>query len=341
MQFTNILVTGGFGFIGSNFIKKIATNKNYKILNIDKVSNVSMPENLSYLKKNKKYKFIKCDIKNKQKVNEIINSFKPKIVAHFAAESHVDNSIKKPDEFINSNIIGTFNLISACNNLWSDKKKYDTSRFLHVSTDEVYGSLKIKDPPFEEKSQYQPNSPYASSKASSDFLVRAWNKTYGFKSIITSCSNNYGPMQHPEKLIPKIILNAISKKKIPIYGNGKNVRDWIHVSDHIDALIKVLKNGNVGEKYNIGGNNELNNITIAKLICNYFNKNYDKSFDHLKLINYVDDRLGHDFRYAINDKKIRKNLNFRNKKNFKQGIQNTIKWYIENSNFLKKKFGIK
>ena len=335
-----IIVTGGLGFIGSNFIIKLIQDPSYKILNIDKKTEVSIPESLSFLKHNSNYSFIKCDIRNKDKLKDIINKFKPLYVVHFAAESHVDNSISFPNKFIESNINGTFNLINICNNLWMKKKLYINSKFIHISTDEVYGSLNRNDKPFNELSSYKPNSPYSASKASSDFLVRSWNQTYGFNSIIANCSNNYGPWQHPEKLIPKIILNAINRKQIPIYGKGKNVRDWIHVDDHVNALIKILKKGKIGEKYNIGGRNEKTNISIAMLICDLLDEIYDNGYSHKKLIKYVVDRPGHDFRYAVNDSKIRTRLNFKNKIDFKYGIKHTIKWYIKKNKFFSTKFKI-
>ena len=329
---SNLLVTGGLGFIGSNFIDKILNQKNnkFKILNLDKISQVSSIKSKKKFQKYKNYKFIKCDLKDALKTNKIIKTFKPNIVLHFAAESHVDNSINSPESFIYSNIIGTYNLVNSCNLLWN-KKKF--TKFIHVSTDEVYGSLSENSNSFTEASNYQPNSPYSSSKASSDLIVRSWNKTFGFNSIITNCSNNFGPGQHPEKLIPKTIFKAINKQNVPIYGNGKNIRDWIYVDDHINALIKIVKYGKIGEKYNIGGGIELNNIQIVKKILSYLNETINDSFDYTNLIKFVPDRPGHDFRYSINDNKIREKLKFKNKSNFNQSLRKTVDWYLANLDY--------
>ena len=329
----NVLVTGGLGFIGSHLIKRILNTTNYNVLNIDKVSNVSLPKSLKDYNKFKKYQFIKCDLYNKEKLNKIINIFKPDYVLHLAAETHVDNSIIYPDWFIRSNIIGTYNLLCSCDNYL---KKFNNInfKFIHISTDEVFGSLKKNEKSFTENSIYKPNSPYSATKASSDHLVRSWNKTFKFPSIITNCSNNYGPWQFPEKFIPKIILNAIQGKKIPIFGKGRNIRDWIHVDDCVSAIMLVLQNGKIGTRYNIGVNNEISNIDLVKKICklldNYFQlKNY-----HFKLINFVEDRKGHDFRYSINSYKIKKELKFKKKILFETGLKKTINWYIENSKWL-------
>jgi dTDP-glucose 4,6-dehydratase len=318
-----ILITGGLGFIGLNLVLNLLKNKEIKLINIDKVSPYSNKIKID----NKNYYFIKVDISNKKKLYDCVKNIKPNLVFHLAAESHVDRSIASSKEFIYSNIIGTFNLLEIFNHL-KEKKKLDTKfRFIHVSTDEVYGSiLKGK---FNEKSNYKPNSPYSASKAASDLLVRSWVKTYGFPGIITNCSNNFGPYQNTEKFIPKVITNILNKKKIPIYGNGKNIRDWVYVDDHISALKKVAAKGIIGETYNIGGQNIKSNNEIVKIIAKLMKKKYVK-FNPLDLIHYVKDRKGHDFRYAISNKKINKELNWYPKNGFKESLKKTIQWYYEN-----------
>ena len=324
-----IVITGGLGFIASHFIRKILKNKSYKVLNIDKISDVSISKKKLNFEHFNNYYFEKCDLKNFNKLKKIIHHFKPNIVINFAAESHVDNSIVHPKAFIDSNIIGTFNLINILNNLWKQNKP--DYKFIHISTDEVYGSLNFKEKAFTEDNTYKPNSPYSASKASSDLLVRSWFKTYNFNGVITNCSNNYGPWQNKEKLIPKTIINAINKKPIPLYGDGKNIRDWIHVDDHVNAILKVMKFGKVGERYNIGGNCEKSNIEIINTICDILQKKLNNNYNYRKLIRFVKDRPGHDLRYSINDRKIRKKLNFKNKINFYEGINSTIDWYIKNN----------
>ena len=324
---SNILVTGGCGFIGSSFIDLLIDSNKYNIINIDKLTYAS---NVEYSKLNKKnYKFLKGDIVDHNLIRNVLNKYKPKYIFNFAAESHVDNSIKNPKTFIDSNIIGTFNILFILHKLWKNQNN-KKNRLIHISTDEVYGSLKPKDKSFTEKSNYMPNSPYSSSKAASELLVRSWVKTYNFNAIITNCSNNYGPWQNSEKLIPKVIFNALNKKRIPLYGNGKNIRDWIHVDDHITAILKIMKKGTVGEKYNIGGNCELTNLKIINLICDIIQKKLKTKYDYKSLITYVTDRPGHDFRYSVNDNKIRRNLNFKNEINFTKGINSTIDWYLAN-----------
>tara|TARA_Y100001980_G_C14548610_1_gene329953 strand:- start:813 stop:1871 length:1059 start_codon:yes stop_codon:yes gene_type:complete len=332
-----ILITGGCGFIGSNFIiNKIKEDKNVKILNIDKLTYAGNQSNLTSIKNSNKYKFSKGDICDINFLQKQINSFKPDSIIHFAAESHVDRSIDSPLQFVNTNVIGTTNLlISSSNYIKSiDSKISKDFRFIHVSTDEVYGSLNDKEY-FKESTPYAPSSPYSASKASSDHIVRAWFKTYNFPAIITNCSNNYGPYQFPEKLIPLMIANCFDKKNLPVYGKGNNIRDWLHVSDHCNALKKVLIRGRIGETYNIGGNNEISNIEIVKQICNKMNelkplKNGNKYED---LITFVSDRPGHDYRYAIDSSKIQKELNWKPKETFKTGISKTIEWYLENENW--------
>tara|TARA_B100001758_G_C18386766_1_gene600582 strand:+ start:222 stop:1262 length:1041 start_codon:yes stop_codon:yes gene_type:complete len=322
-----ILITGGSGFIGTNFILDQINKKNH-ILNVDKLSYASN-HSLSNIINNDSYKFIKSDICDYEYISKIIFDYKPESIIHFAAESHVDRSIDSPLECINNNITGTLNLLHASRKYWNQKQR--NFRFIHVSTDEVYGSLP-NNGFFTENSQYKPNSPYSASKAATDHLVRAWVKTYGFPAIITNCSNNYGPFQFPEKLIPLIIIKSIDEKPLPVYGDGSNVRDWLHVDDHCRALDKILMESKVGEKYNIGGNNEVKNIEIVKIICNTLDKlrprkNKQK---YSELITFVKDRPGHDFRYAINNSKIIKYLGWEPKETFESGIKKTIQWYLNN-----------
>lgn len=340
-----VLVTGGMGFIGSAMVRHLIRNTECYVLNIDSLTYSANSLNVDSVSNNSRYNFKKIDICDSQKLEEVIEEFKPDSIFHFAAESHVDNSITDPSNFINTNIFGTYNLLRAITNYINNSKEIsnDSFRFIHVSTDEVFGSLGPSDDPFNEKSRYAPNSPYSSSKASSDHLVRAWNKTYDFPSIITNCSNNYGTHQHIEKLIPKVIMNAISGKKIPIYGKGNQIRDWLHVDDHVYALCKILTEGIVGSNYCIGGNNELKNIDLVTLILkklsglpsSYFslkNNTQHKTFDEYSAqIEFVKDRLGHDFRYSISSQKLYDEIGWKASKPFSDGIEQTIKWYLLNS----------
>ena len=324
-----LLVTGGCGFIGSNFIS-IALKKKIKIINID---------NLTYASKNyknhpndKNYKFFKLNILDEKKILRILNKFKPDGIIHFAAETHVDRSIKNPEIFFKSNTIGTLRLLNACR-IFLNRNKNKKFRFINVSTDEVYGSLKIKEKSFSEKNKFFPNSPYSASKSSSDHIARAFFRTYKMPIITTNCSNNYGPNQYREKLIPLIIHNALKKKKLPIYGNGKQIRDWLYVGDHCNAILKIFYKGKVGEVYNIGGQNEIRNLDLVKKICIILDKkmNLNKKEDsHLNLIQFVKDRPGHDFRYSINLKKITKQLKWKPYYNFDKGLRITIDWYLKN-----------
>ena len=332
-----IIVTGGSGFIGSHLVH-LLIKKKHKVLNIDKLSKFSVNESLDDLKKNKKYNFKKIDLQNFEKLSAAINNFKPDIIYNLAAESHVDRSIINPINFVKSNINSTINLLEAINKYLHKYPKIKKNfRLIHVSTDEIYGSLKSEEKKFTEKSKIDPSSPYAASKASTDLIVKAWNKTYKLPVIITNCSNNFGPWQFPEKLIPVIISKILKKQTIPIYGNGKNIRDWIYVLDHVDCLYTILKKGKIGETYNIGTNNELENIKICKMICLKINKLKKNKFNNLKLIKFVDDRKGHDLRYAINNNKIKKTLGFRSKYKFENALDTTVKWYLNNSDWLKNK----
>jgi len=326
-----ILVTGGCGFIGSNFILRQITSSNNSILNYDKLTYSGNPQNLLQIKDSNKYKFIKGCITDRLLINKTIEEFKPDSIIHFAAESHVDRSITNPMDFINTNILGTVSLLEEALIYHNNTKA--NFRFIHVSTDEVYGST--LDDLFTETSPYNPSSPYSASKASSDHLVRAWVKTYDFPAIITNCSNNYGPYQFPEKLIPLMIMNCLNEKPLPVYGKGENIRDWLYVDDHCDAIKTILDEGMVGETYNIGGNNEITNLDIVKTICNILDKIKPRqnSKSYLELISFVPDRPGHDFRYAIDSSKIQEKLNWAPKETFESGISKTISWYLNNQDW--------
>lgn len=333
-----ILVTGGSGFIGSCLIRYLIKNTNFNVLNIDKLSYSGNNISLKSVSSSSRYKFRKVDICNYKILKKNFKIFQPDLIIHLAAESHVDNSILKSHDFIQSNIIGTYNLLEVSRKYWKElpKNRKAKFRFHHVSTDEVYGELFNKFDLFNEKTSYKPNSPYSASKASSDHLVRAWGRTYGLPFVITNCSNNYGPFQFPEKLIPKTILNALNGKKIPVYGKGDQIRDWLYVEDHVSALVLVALNAKIGETYNIGGNNEMKNIKVIKLICDLLEEMHPKKNNKKKyreLINFVDDRPGHDQRYAIDARKIYKDLGWKPKENFATGIRKTIKWYIDNKSW--------
>tara|TARA_Y100001970_G_scaffold78419_1_gene99869 strand:- start:2144 stop:3166 length:1023 start_codon:yes stop_codon:yes gene_type:complete len=320
-----IIVTGGLGFIGSN-LSKLLIDKGFFVINIDKVSYASNFYNTLDFKNNKNYKFYKLDINEKNKFLKILNKYKPLGIFNLAAETHVDRSIDDPNQFIKSNILGTFNLLEAFK-IYS--KKNGNVKLIHISTDEVYGDI-IKGRT-KENYPYSPSSPYAASKASSDHIVYSYFKTFGTKIIITNCSNNYGPRQHPEKLIPKMIYNIINNKPLPIYGNGKNSREWIFVKDHCEALIKIFKSGKIGETYNIGSNKNLNNIEICKNLLKIAEK-YIKIGKKVK-IKFVKDRPGHDKRYALDSSKLIKQLKWKRKINFTNGIKSTFEWYLNNKKY--------
>ncbi len=330
-----ILVTGGLGFIGSALIRNLLDKTDHTILNIDKCSYASMPEALEGRENLKNYDFEKIDITDGVMVNKIVAEFKPNKIFHLAAESHVDRSISGPEDFIQTNIIGTFNILESIRTNFT--KLNEDFILVHVSTDEVFGSLKMDDELFVEQTPYAPNSPYSASKASSDLLARSWNKTYGIRCAITNCSNNYGPWQNPEKLIPKTIMNALTGKKIPIYGKGENIRDWLHVDDHVNALIKISDITTKFEKFNIGGNQEMSNINLVKLICSYLDLKMPSKNAYIDQIEYVNDRLGHDLRYAIDASKLSKELNFQPAYLLDDGIKSTIDWYIDNLEWVKSK----
>jgi len=322
-----IIVTGGLGFIGSNLIE-LLLKKNYSVINIDKVTYSSNFYNTQEFLNNSNYRFIKCDLNNKSKLSEIIFKYKPICIFNLAAETHVDRSIDGPAAFIKSNILGVFNLLEIFKKYSKKNKK---TRLVHISTDEVYGDI-LKGRSHEEF-PYKPSSPYAASKASSDHLVSSYVRTYKIPAIVTNCSNNYGPKQHPEKLIPKLIYNILNNKNLPIYGNGKNSREWIYVEDHCEALLKVFQKGKIGEFYNIGSNKNLNNLEICKSLIKVA-KEKIKIGKNVK-IKFVKDRPGHDVRYALDSKKILVKLNWKTKVNFKKGLEKTFLWYLRNDKYYK------
>lgn len=327
-----ILVTGGAGFIGSAVVRQAISN-GATVLNLDKLTYAANLENLTDVAGNPNYSFQQLDICDASSLTLAFESFKPTAVMHLAAESHVDRSIDGPDAFIQTNIIGTFNLLSAARTYFDSltEEEKGNFRFHHVSTDEVYGDLDVNDPPFEETTAYDPSSPYSASKAASDHLVRAWGRTYGLPIIITNCSNNYGPYQFPEKLIPVVILKALHEENIPVYGTGSNIRDWLYVDDHADALLTVLKTGKIGHTYNIGGNNERTNLELVQTICDLMDaKHPRKSGSYKDLISFVTDRPGHDRRYAINASKLKDELGWSPSVSWNDGFEETIDWYLEN-----------
>ncbi|MGD9592060.1 MAG: dTDP-glucose 4,6-dehydratase [Candidatus Berkiella sp.] len=322
-----ILITGGAGFIGSNAVNYFLNKyPNYTIINLDSMTYAASPLNMLAFKDNPRHIFIKGDITDKTLVEKIFVDYDINSVIHFAAESHVDNSITNPYAFINTNIVGTFTLLEVAKKYWVGNKK--DNRFHHISTDEVYGSLG-ENGYFTETTPFAPNSPYSASKASSDHLVRSFFKTYGLNTLITNCSNNYGPHQHDEKLIPTIIRKALSRQPIPIYGNGQNVRDWLYVGDHCHAIDNVFHGAVAGEHYNIGGDNELSNIALATLICQQLNQQVNNAFDFTSLISFVTDRPGHDFRYAVSIEKIKADLKWQPKTLFTDGLSETINFYTQ------------
>ena len=334
-DYERVIITGGGGFIGGSLIRKLLKESDTKIFNLDKLGYASdlsgidetLRLNIDY---KDRYEFFKVDISNEDDVKNIIRIIDPDLIFHLAAESHVDNSIYSPREFIQSNIIGTFNLVEASfdHYLKLNENRKRNFFFQHISTDEVYGTLG-KNGFFNENSAYRPNSPYSASKASSDHIVRCWNKTYGLPVKITNCSNNFGPWQHEEKLIPKTILNCLQNKLIPVYGNGQNIRDWLYIDDHIDALIAVAEKGKIGSTYCIGGANEKTNLEIVSQICTIVDEILPVNNSRINLINFVEDRLGHDNRYAIDFSKIKKELLWEPNFSFDKGIEKTVNWYIK------------
>ena len=330
-----ILVTGGAGFIGSNFVLDWLAQSDETIVNLDKLTYAGNLQNLASLTEDPRHIFVPGDIGDIKLVAQLLTQYQPRAIINLAAESHVDRSIYGPEDFIQTNILGTFRLLETVRTYWNELEATakQNFRFLHVSTDEVYGSLKQNEPAFTEEHRYEPNSPYSASKASSDHLVRAYHHTYGLPVLTTNCSNNYGPFQFPEKLIPLVIANALAGKSLPVYGDGQQIRDWLYVIDHCSAIRRVLEAGNPGETYNVGGWNEKPNIEIVQTICSLLEELYPDSTFH-NLITYVKDRPGHDRRYAINAMKIERELNWKPVETFETGIRKTIHWYLENRQWI-------
>ncbi|MBD0441587.1 dTDP-glucose 4,6-dehydratase [Acinetobacter baumannii] len=329
-----ILVTGGAGFIGSAVIRNIIKNTQDEVLNIDKLTYAGNLESLSEIDTDPRYQFAQVDICDSERLTEFFKIFQPDAVMHLAAESHVDRSIDGPAEFITTNIVGTYTLLEVARKYWLqlNEEKKASFKFHHISTDEVYGDLEGTTDLFTETTSYAPSSPYSASKASSDHLVRAWHRTYGLPTVVTNCSNNYGPYHFPEKLIPLVILNALDGKALPIYGKGDQIRDWLYVEDHAKALYKVVTEGKVGETYNIGGHNEKQNIEVVKTICKILDelKPQNNHQPYETLITFVKDRPGHDLRYAIDASKIAKDLGWKPEETFETGIRKTVEWYLNN-----------
>jgi dTDP-glucose 4,6-dehydratase len=337
MNSRKLLITGGAGFIGSAVIRHIIDNTKHSVVNIDKLTYAGNLESLESIENNDRYAFEQVDICDATEIKRLFNTHQPDIVMHLAAESHVDRSIDGPGEFIQTNIVGTYVLLEEARSYWSTlaNSKKNAFRFHHVSTDEVYGDLEGTDDLFTEDTAYAPSSPYSAAKASSDHLVRAWQRTFKFPTLITNCSNNYGPFQFPEKLIPLIILNALEGKDLPIYGDGKQIRDWLYVDDHARALLHVALTGEIGETYNIGGHNEMQNIEVVRTVCSILDELVPSKLDSIKryeeLIIYVGDRAGHDIRYAIDATKIENELGWTPDETFETGIRKTVQWYLDNN----------
>lgn len=326
-----ILVTGGSGFIGSAFIRKMMKNADISILNLDKLTYAANQNALYEVAENPNYQFIKGDICDTEIVNNCLNEFKPEAIVHFAAESHVDNSIDDASAFLKTNIMGTHTLLAEGLKFWQTNGSPETFKFIHVSTDEVYGSLTANDAPFTTATPYAPNSPYSASKAASDHVARSWNQTYQFPVLITHCSNNFGAWQNKEKLIPNTITKALNNQDIPVYGSGENIRDWIYVDDHVDGIATILKTGTIGQTYNMGGDNEVSNINLVQTICKSLdqlrpNENGKSYADQIK---FVTDRKGHDFRYAIDNGEIKNALGWAPHNNFDDALKQTIQWYLK------------
>jgi len=332
-------VTGGAGFIGSNFVLQWLAAEAAPLVNLDKLTYAGNPGNLTTISGDPRYSFVHGDIGDRKLVSDLLGRSRPRAVVHFAAESHVDRSIRGPDHFVRTNVNGTFSLLEEARAYWTELEQGEKGRFrfLHVSTDEVYGSLGPKDAAFSETTSYAPNSPYSATKAASDHLVRAYHHTYGMPVLTTNCSNNYGPYQFPEKLIPLTILNAMNGKAIPVYGDGQNVRDWLFVTDHCDAIRTVLARGRVGETYNVGGRNEKPNLEIVHAICAILDelRPADPVVPHKKLITYVQDRPGHDRRYAMDTRKIERDLGWQPRETFESGIRKTVEWYLANDGWIR------
>lgn len=334
-----LLVTGGAGFIGGNFVLDWLAGSNESIVNLDMLTYAGNLDTLKSLEGDSRHHFVRGDIGDRQLVSKLLSEHRPRAVINFAAESHVDRSIHGPGDFIQTNVVGTFNLLESVRAYWSDlaEEERRAFRFLHVSTDEVFGTLGENDPPFAETNAYEPNSPYSASKAASDHLVRAWHHTYGLPVVTTNCSNNYGPYHFPEKLIPLVILNALAGKPLPIYGDGQQIRDWLYVKDHCSAIRTVLAGGALGETYNVGGWNEKPNIEVVHTICAILDelKPRDDGQSYATQISYVQDRPGHDRRYAIDARKLERELGWKPAETFDTGIRKTVEWYLENQGWVK------
>jgi dTDP-glucose 4,6-dehydratase len=333
---THILVTGGSGFIGTNFIHHVRTHRPaWHVVNLDALTYAGNPANHRHLEKDPRYTFVHGDICDKDLVGSLFGRYRFDGVFHFAAESHVDRSITGPEVFVKTNVTGTFQLLEAA--LAHVRKYPDTAfRFVHVSTDEVYGSLRVDDPAFTEATAYDPSSPYSASKAASDHFVKAYHKTFGLPVVVTNCSNNYGPFQFPEKLIPLMVLNCLDEKSLPVYGKGENIRDWLYVTDHCDALVRVFENGDNGETYNIGGGEEKTNLAVVETVCDLVDDKTGQTPGKSRhFITYVKDRPGHDLRYAINPDKAFEKIGFKASHTFEQALSATIDWYLENMDWVK------
>ena len=344
MPVRKFFITGGAGFIGSAVVRELINHTDHHVVNIDKLTYAGNLESLSSIAKNPRYCFVHADICDAQVMQQVFEKHQPDIVMHLAAESHVDRSIDGPAEFIQTNIVGTYTLLEAARSYWLTLKKESEDkaeqfRFHHISTDEVFGDLDGTDDLFTETTPYAPSSPYSASKASSDHLVRAWHRTFGLPALVTNCSNNYGPYHFPEKLIPLMILNALAGKPLPVYGDGKQIRDWLYVEDHARALILVAQQGKIGETYNIGGHNEKQNIEVVQTLCDILNQlrpmyqNTQGTKDYRSLITYVKDRPGHDLRYAIDASKIEHELGWTPQETFETGLRKTVQWYLDNQDW--------
>ena len=326
-----ILVTGGSGFIGSAVVRH-AVNEGHEVVNLDALTYAANPENVASVAQSPCYTFVKEDIRDRQALDRVFEEHQPDAVMHLAAESHVDRSIDGPADFVETNILGTFNLLEAARLYWNSNGRSPDFRFHHISTDEVFGSLGEKGQ-FTETTPYDPRSPYSSTKAGSDHLVRAWHETYDLPVVLTNCSNNYGPYHFPEKLVPVVILSALAGQPIPIYGDGGNIRDWLYVEDHANALLLVLQKGQIGRSYNIGGENEATNLDLVRVICQHMDEMNPQGAPHDRLITFVPDRPGHDRRYAIDPSRIRTELGWRPSVTVEEGLKRTVRWYLDNRNW--------